>query len=204
MGSKGRSRRVARHTKFETLEGRQMFSADPLAGPLGGSIEQHVEQSPDFWYDTGAEQNLDAMLGELEQTLTSVNDLTGLTQARNDYGLLGYGQTVAVIDSGIAWDHASLGGGYGSSYRVVGGYDFAENDASPYDDGPAGSHGTHVAGIVGATTGPLGETGVAPGVDLVSLRVFNDQGRQVTSTGSSRRCGGCIRTAMRLTIRSPR
>ena len=59
-------------------------------------------------------------------------------------------QTVAIIDSGIAYDHVALGGGLGKAYRVVGGWDFAENDANPYDDGPAGFHGTHVAGIVGA------------------------------------------------------
>ncbi len=103
--------------------------------------------------------------------------LTGVTQAQNDYGFFGYGQTVAVIDSGIAWDHPNLGGGFGANARVVGGWDFTEeNDANPYDDGPAGSHGTHVAGIVGASANGTGDVGVAPGVDLVGLRVFNDQG----------------------------
>ena len=38
------------------------------------------------------------------------------------------GQTVAVIDTGIAYDHTSLGNGFGSGYRVIGGWDFAEND----------------------------------------------------------------------------
>src|SRR5206468_6337446 len=90
------------------------------------------------------------------------------------FGLTGAGQTVAVIDSGIAYDHPALGGGLGTNYRVVGGWDFAENDANPYDDGPAGSHGTHVAGIIGSTDSR--NPGVATGVDLVSLRVFDDQG----------------------------
>ena len=83
---------------------------------------------------------------------------------------------MAVIDSGIAWDHFALGGGFGANYRVVGGWDFTEeNDANPYDDGAAGSHGTHVAGIIGSSHGT--HTGVAPGVDLVGLRVFNDAGQ---------------------------
>jgi subtilisin family serine protease len=94
---------------------------------------------------------------------------------RSEYGLTGAGQTVAVIDSGIAWDHIALGGGYGAGYRVVGGWDFTgENDANPYDDGPLGSHGTHVAGIIGADSDQL--KGIAPGVDLVALRVFDDNG----------------------------
>jgi subtilisin family serine protease len=67
-------------------------------------------------------------------------------ELRAEQGLDGSGQTVAVIDSGVAWDHVALGGGYGPGYRVVGGWDFAEQDSNPYDDGPAGYHGTHVTG----------------------------------------------------------
>ena len=173
MASKHSRRRVERRARFESLEDRQMFSADPS----GGAIVEHLLSAPDFWYDTALDQDLDARLGDVEQTLASANALTGLTKAFNDYGFDGAGQTVAVIDSGIAWDHPNLGGGFGTGARVVGGWDFTEaNDANPYDDGPAGSHGTHVAGIVGATANSVGDVGVAPGVDLVALRVFNDQG----------------------------
>lgn len=99
-------------------------------------------------------------------------------------GLDGYGQTIAVIDSGIAYDHHAFGkngggGGFGPGYRVVGGWDFAENDADPYDDAPSGFHGSHVAGLVGGSAETIdGETfrGVAPGADLVALRVFDDAG----------------------------
>ncbi|WP_164102209.1 S8 family peptidase [Candidatus Laterigemmans baculatus] len=93
---------------------------------------------------------------------------------RGSYGLSGAGQTVAVIDSGIAWDHVALGGGFGPGYRVVGGWDFAEGDADPYDDAPAGFHGTHVAGLIGGQSDSL--SGIAPGADLVALRVFDDAG----------------------------
>ncbi len=99
--------------------------------------------------------------------------------AREILGLKGSGQTVAVIDTGIAYDHVALGGGMGRGFRVVGGWDFAEQDSTPYDDAPGGMHGTHVAGVVGSddTRYP----GLAPQVDLVALRVFDDQGR--TSLG---------------------
>src|SRR5262249_29652279 len=51
------------------------------------------------------------------------------------------------------------------------------NDANPYDDGPDGGHGTHVSGIIGGNmNGSVTDSGVAPGVDLVSLRVFDDNG----------------------------
>ena len=107
--------------------------------------------------------------------LSDVHELTGLNAAREAYGLTGEGQTVVVIDSGIAYDHEALGAGFGESYRVVGGWDFTgENDADPYDDGPAGAHGTHVAGIIASDDENY--SGVAPGVDLVALRVFDDAG----------------------------
>lgn len=100
------------------------------------------------------------------------HELTGLDIMREQYGLRGAGQTVVVIDSGIAYDHVALGGGIGPGFRVVGGWDFtSESDADPYDDAPRGGHGTHVAGIIGATG-----IGVAPAVDIVALRVFDDQG----------------------------
>ena len=95
-------------------------------------------------------------------------------QLRETLGLDGSGQTVAIIDSGVAWDHVSLGGGFGPGYRVVGGWDFAENDSNPYDDGPAGYHGSHVAGLLAGSSN--GFSGVAPGADIVALRVFDDQG----------------------------
>lgn len=131
-----------------------------------GAIHSHVEST--------APQLQTADL-PLESHLREAHAATGWNQVQQQFGLTGAGQTVAVIDSGIAWDHVALGGGYGPGYRVVGGWDFAENDAVPYDDGPAGFHGTHVAGIVGSSHAI--HRGVAPDVDLVALRVFNDVGQ---------------------------
>lgn len=102
---------------------------------------------------------------------TLLNQASSIQQ---QYGLDGSGQTVAVIDSGIAYDHVALGGGFGPGYRVVGGWDFAENDANPYDDGPSGFHGTHVAGSLAGSSDSF--SGIAPGADLVALRVFDDFG----------------------------
>ena len=115
----------------------------------------------------------------LGEDLDSVNDDTPnlLSQSealRTDFGLDGSGQTVAVIDSGVAYDHIALGEGFGPGYRVVGGWDFAEEDANPYDDGPSGYHGTHVAGLLAGQSDDF--SGVAPGADIVSLRVFDDAG----------------------------
>lgn len=110
----------------------------------------------------------------LESHLNAAHQQSGVDYVHQEFAFDGAGQTVVVIDTGIAYDHVALGGGFGANHRVVGGWDFSENDADPYDDGPAGFHGTHVAGIIGSDDAQ--RPGVAPGVDFIGLRVFNDQG----------------------------
>ncbi|WP_327240713.1 S8 family serine peptidase [Streptomyces sp. NBC_01318] len=103
--------------------------------------------------------------------IVTVTDLTGIPQAHRR-GFTGKGVTVGIIDSGIAYDHPALGGGGFPNAKVTGGYDFADEDADPYDDrfGPAAGHGTHVAGIIAGDDAHI--EGVAPDATLRSYRVF--------------------------------
>jgi subtilisin family serine protease len=80
------------------------------------------------------------------------------------------GVVVAVIDSGIAYDHPDLAGNIWSQV----GRDFVQNDNQPLDhDG----HGTHVAGTIGAVgNNGVGITGVNQDVSLMALRVVGPQG----------------------------
>ncbi len=157
MRQSPRRRHSNRVSRFEAVEPRLFLSGEPVA---------------DFWLDYYVD---DQAYDEVHTTLADAHDLTGLTEAMDKYGLTGNGQTVAVIDTGVAYDHYALGGGFGAGYRVVGGFDFtAERDANPYDDGPSGSHGTHVAGIIASSDSA--NPGIATGVDLVGLRVFDDDG----------------------------
>lgn len=87
-------------------------------------------------------------------------------------GTRGGGVVVAVIDTGVDYRHPALGGGIGPGFRVVGGYDFINNDADPMDDQ---GHGTHVAGIVGASSATL--VGVAPEATLLAYKVLDGTGR---------------------------
>jgi len=147
-----------KNARFETLESRIVLSADALTNFATLDIDHTTTD-------------------QIQTTAVSLNQVhqqTGVNHVHQNYGFQGNGQTVVVIDSGIAWDHYALGGGYGQGYRVVGGWDFAQNDADPFDGGSAGFHGTHVAGIIGSSDS--NNLGVASGVDLVALRVFNDSG----------------------------
>ncbi len=78
--------------------------------------------------------------------------------------------TVAVIDTGVDYDNPALGGGFGPGYKVIAGYDFADNTDDPM--ATASQHGTSVAGLIGSDD--PSDLGVAPGVDIVALRVTDD------------------------------
>ena len=85
----------------------------------------------------------------------------------SDSGITGKGIKVAVIDTGIDYTRDELGGCFGEGCRVYDGYDFMNDDDDPMDDQ---GHGTHVAGIIGAS----GYTqGVAPDVSFAAYKVCN-------------------------------
>jgi len=89
-------------------------------------------------------------------------------------GTGGAGQTIAVIDSGIDYNHPALSGGFGTGFKVVGGYDFVDDDADPMD---TFGHGTEVAGVIAADAfeaDNLTFRGIAPEANLLALRIDGD------------------------------
>jgi subtilisin family serine protease len=99
-------------------------------------------------------------------------------------GIRGAGIKVAIVDTGIDYDHPALGGCFGEGCLVSFGTDLVGDaytgGATPGvpDDDPddCGGHGSHVAGIVAAQTNPYGFTGAAPDVTLGAYRVFGCEG----------------------------
>lgn len=102
---------------------------------------------------------------------------------------------VAVIDTGVAWDHPDLapivwvnpgeipgngldddGNGYTDDIR---GWDFASEDNDPLDEN---GHGTHVSGVVGAVgDNGAGVAGTAGNVTIMPLRFLGADGSGSTS-----------------------
>jgi subtilisin family serine protease len=74
---------------------------------------------------------------------------------------------VAIIDTGIDYNVSELAAAYKGGINIVGG----NND--PYDDN---GHGTHVAGIIGAADNGAGVVGVAPQVEIYSVKVLDSCG----------------------------
>ena len=84
---------------------------------------------------------------------------------------------VAVVDTGIDYNHPDLA----DLYR--GGIDIVNNDDDPMDDH---LHGTHVAGTIAALDNDMGVVGVAPEIDLYAIKVLkrnSDGGASGASSG---------------------
>ncbi len=152
MERDGRNRRVKLRPAVETLEARELLSATASAS---SNTSPQTPTSPSAVTDSSA-----------------TTDFSGIVQAdqtRTLYGIDGNGETVAVIDTGINYDNESFGGGgFGPGHKVVAGFDFADNTPDPT---AIEQHGTAVAGLI-ASNDPA-HLGIAPGADVVSLRVFN-------------------------------
>ncbi len=84
-------------------------------------------------------------------------------------GITGKEVKIAIIDSGIDYNHEDLDGNY------RGGYDFVFDDDDPMDDSFV-SHGTNIAGIIAAEKNGIGVVGVAPDASLYALKVLTSFG----------------------------
>jgi serine protease AprX len=95
-----------------------------------------------------------------------------ITGAASLWGGSGDAPAIAVVDSGVDASRADFGG------RVVKQVDLTRGSGAN-SPGDGFGHGTFVASL--AAGGAAGHTGFAPGAPIVSLDVFDDQGRGTTS-----------------------
>ena len=84
------------------------------------------------------------------------------------------GQKVCVIDSGLALGTGETGGPNADFDTSVITGDNNSGTGNWFEDG--GAHGTHVAGTIGALDNNIGVIGMAPGVPMHIIKVFNDAG----------------------------
>ncbi|MHC9512080.1 S8 family serine peptidase [Kangiella sp. M94] len=95
-------------------------------------------------------------------------------QSQANQLVLQSGQKVCVIDSGIAGAQGETGGKNNDfNWSVITG-DSDSGTGDWFTDG--GPHGTHVAGTVGAADNGVGVVGMAPGVPMHIIKVFNEAG----------------------------
>ena len=148
---------------------------------LSGKAILELAKHKDVAYvsrDLVLKAHFDPAAGSSALTTPGLREI-GVTDAWTTSGVTGRGVGVAVIDSGIA-DHPDLAG------RIVAAVDFTTG--TPGEPAVAhsdpGGHGTHVAGLIAGdgTASGGAYTGVAPGANLVDVRVIGATGSTTVST----------------------
>ena len=100
-------------------------------------------------------------------------------------GNRGAGIKIGIVDSGVDYTRAPLGGCFGQGCKIAGGYDFVgdaftgtnepQPDSDPFDN--CFGHGTFVAGVLGANENEYSVTGVAPDALQYHYRTFSCGGQ---------------------------
>ncbi|KJK86842.1 hypothetical protein H633G_09299 [Metarhizium anisopliae BRIP 53284] len=112
---------------------------------------------------------------------TPWNHLMTHVDKLHEEGYLGSGIKIAVIDTGVDYNHPALGGCFGPGCRVVTGENFSNqgNRSDPIDCSYKG-HGTIVAGILAGYSKADGFVGAAPNATIMAYRVVDCevQGRE--------------------------
>lgn len=155
--------------------------------PDGPSIETHVVDSP---AEAAAVAINEASGGDL--VAVEVDEIVTATASNDPYrsaqwGLdvspfeaswalsNGAGVTVAVVDTGVDYQHEDLAG------QVYDGWTFL-GEISQLGAPDGYGHGTHVSGTIAALAGnAAGVTGAAPGTKILRVRVLNSDGWGFTS-----------------------
>ena len=162
-----------KHRKFYRSGGHVKHShksINAISGQLPEEEIAKIKKDPDVAYvEADVELGItepDTVLPPLTQEYT---DSWGVTRIGGNFaaagGITGAGVKVAVLDSGIDYNHPDLKDNYKGGYNVVYGSD------DPYDDGYI-SHGTHIAGIIGARDNGTGVVGVAPEASIYAVKVL--------------------------------
>ncbi|MCU0239754.1 MAG: S8 family serine peptidase, partial [Pyrinomonadaceae bacterium] len=151
-------------------------------------LAEVAEVQPNFYYHLLATPN-DTQYGSLYgMPKISAPQAWDLTTGSSNV-------VVAIIDSGINYNHADLaanmwtntgeiqnnnidddGNGFVDDFY---GYDFFFNDSNPFDEN---GHGTHVAGTVGAVgNNSVGVAGVNWNIKLMAIKIYDSDGFGTTS-----------------------
>lgn len=131
-------------------------------------------------------------VSKLEPDMYTAIDMTGVTQVWEDYGYDGSGTLIAIIDSGVNYEHqdmtidpgcgkytqaemeekiALLGYGTYINDKIPFAYSYVYGDDTILND--VNTHGYHVAGIAAANASQDGINGVAPNAQILSMQVFD-------------------------------
>ena len=104
----------------------------------------------------------------------------------------GAGLAIAICDTGIDYNHTKLGNGGFPNGKVIGGYDFGDDDGDPIPDTQA--HGTCCAGIAAGDLGTVGDYigGVAYNAKLYALKITSGTSGSATTAAMVAAWDWCV------------
>jgi subtilisin family serine protease len=154
------------------------ISASEFASELNETDLKNLKNSPDVAFIEPVRE----FKIILSQSVPLINATSSWNLKINSLNLTGIGQTVCIIDTGINFNHRDLlvKNLTCNIYCDPSGDSCSEN----CDETDLNGHGTHVAGIV-AASGSI--TGVAPGANLIGVKVFSGSSGSDASTLSIKR-----------------
>ena len=160
--------------RYENLAG---FSAEVTPAGLK-ALQRHpkvVAIEPVFTLTTHLRQGLSLIHGQTYRSAFS-----------------GAGIAIAICDSGIDYNHPSLGGGGFPNNKVLGGFDFGDGDPDPIPNG--NGHGTACAGIAAGDLASVGDYigGVAPSAKLYALKVTSGTSGTASTAGMTAAWDWCV------------
>jgi subtilisin family serine protease len=145
------------------VEGEMVGDTDLASSDLNYTFEEpEVRQASQAFLDQASQAFLDGLYPASFYSQSSIQNLR-LSQAQAISK--GSGMIVAVIDTGIDFNHPLFAGRIAQAYN-----DFVDNDSNPTDEpnGPASGHGTFVAGLIALA---------APQSAIMPLRAFGPDGK---------------------------
>lgn len=103
----------------------------------------------------------------------------------------GAGLSVAIVDTGIDYMHPMLGGAAFPNTKVIGGYDFGDDDADPMD---CNGHGTRCAGLAAGSLGIVGNYigGMAYNAKIYGLKIVSNCAGSAASSDMTAAWDWCV------------
>ena len=156
---------------YEPMENLQAYAADLTAAEAAA-----LRKQPDVRYVEAAMMYHKLDLGGAPAGIDATRNLNGqtipygidLVHARDTWPIVrGAGVNVAVVDTGIDYNHPDLRDNYRGVFNEI------THTTDPLDDD---SHGSHVSGTIAAADNDIGVVGVAPKANIWAVKVLDNTG----------------------------